>query len=386
MTTGLLNTTATNILTMLNNSTTAAGTALSTSYVNGPMAYQKSVAGSTVLNFPVGNAPDCRPIVLTVTHSNGTLYTYTTTLFNASAHMLGYTFPPSVDKVSDFHYYTIVRTNAAGVNTPATNLVGNQQIQIFFGANDIVTDGTQLTVVKNTFAAPTAWIDIGGMGGPPSSGGADLTGSITSTSSPSAFTSFSTFAIADKIGGGNVLPIGLLDFSAVANNNHVDLDWTTGAESNNSYFTVERSHDGSTFEDVTRVNSQAINGNSSTPLHYAAQDMNPYSGTSYYRLKQTDLNGNTTYSKIIPVSFDRAQTVSIYPNPTRGTVYVGGLDQSEPTLNVEWYDVSGRLLSSEVVPVNGGVATLNPHFNNGVYLMRFMAGGKFRMQSVMIMK
>ncbi|MDP4255739.1 MAG: hypothetical protein Q8938_17135, partial [Bacteroidota bacterium] len=385
MTTGLLNTTATNILTMLNNSTTSAGTALSTSYVNGPMAYQKSTAGSTVLNFPVGNAPDCRPIILTVTHSNGTLYTYTTTLFNASAHMLGFTFPPSVNKVSDVHYYTVVRTNAAGVNTPATNLVGNQQIQIFFGANDIVTDGTQLTIVKNTFGAPTTWIDIGGMGGPAPTG-SNLTGSIISTSSPSAFTSFSTFAIADKIGGSNILPIGLLDFTAEANNNHVDLDWTTGAESNNSYFTVERSHDGSSFEDVTRVNSKALNGNSSTALSYSAQDPNPYSGTSYYRLKQTDLNGVTSYSKIIPVRFDREQTLSVYPNPTRGSVYVGGIDQSETHLKVEWYDVSGRLLSSEDVPVNGGIATLNPHFNNGVYMMRFMAGGKFRMQSIMIMR
>jgi hypothetical protein len=53
---------------------------------------------------------------------------------------------------------------------------------------------------------------------------------------------------------------------------------------------------------------------------------------------------------------------------------------------VEWLDVSGKLLSSENVPVQGGMAVLNPHFNNGVYLLRFMSGGTFRMQSIIIMK
>ena len=53
-TTGLLNTTTSYMLVMLNGSSTASGNALSTSYVNGPMQYQKSSGGASTLNFPIG--------------------------------------------------------------------------------------------------------------------------------------------------------------------------------------------------------------------------------------------------------------------------------------------------------------------------------------------
>ena len=387
LTAGLLNTSTSYILTMLNGSTTAAGTTLSTSYVNGPMRYQKSSAGASTLNFPVGTAPDCRPIILTVNHTNSTLYTYQTQLFNASASALNYTLPPSVSWVSHVHYYTIGRTDAAGTTQPVAGLSGNQQIQIFFSDDDGVQDGSTLTIVKNTYTAPTSWIDIGGMGGPAASGGANLTGSIISTSGPTPFNSFSTFAIANKIGSSNTLPIQLLFFDAKPDNNQVDLSWETATESNNSYFTVEKSKDGTTFEFVTRVNSAAFGGNSSDPLNYTAYDLTPYQGTSFYRLKQTDLDGNSKYSNIIPVNFSRQSPVSVYPNPSPGTVYVSGLPADQASLKVEWYDIGGRLLQQQMASAQGGLVRLDTRFNNGVYVLKFeTADGTVIVKNVLIMK
>jgi Secretion system C-terminal sorting domain len=385
--TGLLNTSTAYILTMLNGSTTAAGTALSTSYVNGPMAYQKSTPGVSTLNFPIGNGPDCRPFILTVNHSTGTLYSYTAMLYDANAALLGYTLPPSVTRVSGMHYYTIARTNAAGASQPFQGLSGNQTIQIFFGANDYVTDGSTLTIVKNTYTATTAWIDIGGTGGPAASGGADLTGSIISTSGPTAFNSFSTFAIANKIGGTNVLPIKLLYFTARPDNSKVDLGWGTATESNNNYFTIERSHDGIIFDSLMRVNSLAFDGTSSTPLDYTAVDPSPLQGTSFYRLKQTDLDGNTQYSTVESVYFGQQTTVSIYPNPSAGTLYVSGLPGDQTTLKAEWYDIGGRLVLQQMVSVQGGIAMLNTHFTNGVYVLKFQsADGTIMAKNVLIMR
>lgn len=387
LSTGLLNTSTAYILTMLNGSTTAAGTALSTSYVNGPMAYQKSTSGVSTLNFPIGNGPDCRPFILTVNHSTGTLYTYTATLYDANPALLGYTLPPSVTRVSNMHYYTIARTNAAGASQPFQGLSGNQTIQIFFGANDYVTDGSTLTIVKNTYTATTAWIDIGGSGGPAANGGADLTGSIISTSGPTAFNSFSTFAIANKIGGANVLPIKLLYFTARPDNSQVDLGWGTATESNNNYFTIERSHDGITFDSLIRVNSLAFDGTSSTPLDYTAVDPSPLQGTSFYRLKQTDLDGNSQYSNVQSVYFGRQTTVSIYPNPSAGTLYVSGLPGDQTTMKAEWYDIGGRLLLQQMVSVQGGVAMLNTHFTNGVYVLKFQsADGTIMAKNILIMR
>jgi hypothetical protein len=386
LTTGLLNTTTTNILTMMNGSSTAAGDALSTSYVNGPMRYRKSSGGLSTLNFPIGKGADCRPVILTINHTSGNLYTYLAELFDASAAALGYTLPPSVDVVSAIHYYTISRVNAAFVSQPTLELSGNQTIQIFFGANDIATDGATLTVVKNTYLNPTKWIDIGGFGGPSYSAGANLTGSITSTSAPTAFNSFSTFALGNKIGGINILPVGLLNFRALPDNNQVDLGWTTSTESNNSYFMIERSKDGVNFEFVQKISTAALNGNSSLPLNYTAQDLNPYTGISFYRLKQTGLDGNSTYSTVVSVSFDKKNVISVYPNPSKGTLYISGA-ASETSLKIEWFDISGRSLLQQIVPVQGGLATLNTQFNNGIYLLKITSSdGSFKLQNVIIMK
>jgi len=387
LTSGLLNTSTTYILTMMNGSTTAPGDALSTSYVNGPMRYQKSSAGASTLNFPIGAGTDSRPVILTVSHTSATLYTYTAQLFNASASALGYILPPSVQFVSHVHYYTIGRTDASGTNQPTAGLSGNQTIQIFFGTDDVVTDGSQLTIVKNTYLAPTAWIDIGGTGAPAYSGGANLTGSIISTSAPTAFNSFSTFAIADKIGGSNVLPMKLLYFNARPDNGQVDLAWATASEWNNDYFTVEKSSDGVNFEFLARINSAAANGNSSLPLYYSAVDQKPNSGTTYYRLKQTDLDGNSTLSNVVSVDFAKMSRISVYPNPSSGTVYIDGLGNAQSSMNVEWFDLGGRILLQQTATVSGGTTRLTTHFDNGVYVLRFQsADGTVITKTILIMK
>jgi hypothetical protein len=383
---GLLYTTTSALLTMLNGSATAAGDATSTSYVCGPMQYQKSTSGISTLNFPIGDSTESRPFILTVNHTNGTLYTYQALLFKASAQALNYTLPLTVDHVSQVHYYTINRT-AAGVSAPTAGLSGNQTIQIFFGADDFVSNGGTLTICKNVFTAPSNWIDIGGMNGPTYSAGANLTGSITSTSSPSVFNSFSTFSLADKINGGNVLPVGLVDFKAIADNSHVDLQWTTTSESNNSYFTIEKSQDASSFNFVAKVATEAPNGNSSSPLNYAAQDRSPYSGVSYYRLKQTDLDGNNKYSAVVAVNFVIKQSLMIYPNPTKGSLYVTGLDINATSLIVQWFDLTGKMLQQSSVAAQGGMASLNTNFNNGMYLLKLISpDGSFTVQNIIILK
>ncbi len=382
---GLLNTTTSHILTMLNGSTTAAGNALSTSYVNGPMQYQKSTVGATTLNFPIGNGADCRPVILTVNHTTGTQYTYQAQLFDASAAALGYTLPPTVTSVSNVHYYTIGRTNAAGVSQPTLDLNGNQTIQVFFGANDGVTDGGNLVIVKNTYLAPTAWINIGGTGGPAYSGGANLTGSVTSTSSPTAFNSFSTFALANPLGGINILPVGLLSFTATPVNDKVMLNWVTSAEIDDSYFAIERSRDGVTFDSLQTIETEAPGGNSAVSLAYTAYDQSPYTGFNYYRLKQVHTDGYVTYSAIDLVKFGAGQNVSVYPNPTTGPVYISGIAKDQESLTAEWFDAGGRSMGQQTVSAQNGTARLDTHFTNGVYFLRLLfADGTIKVQKVIV--
>jgi hypothetical protein len=122
-------------------------------------------------------------------------------------------------------------------------------------------------------------------------------------------------------GGDVVLPIKLLSFDAIPNytKNTVSLEWVTTSEINNDYFSLEKSVDAVNWKAFSQI---AGGGNSNTVLNYSTIDVNPYAGGSYYRLKQTDFDGKTSYSGIRAVNFKRGIKLLIYPNPAKNNVTV----------------------------------------------------------------
>lgn len=93
-------------------------------------------------------------------------------------------------------------------------------------------------------------------------------------------------------------PIELVQFDVRRNQNSVSLNWSTASEKNNAFFTVERSANGIDFNVLSTVSG---NGNSASILKYGYEDFNPIVGKSFYRLKQTDIDGKYTYSDIKPL-------------------------------------------------------------------------------------
>ena len=114
---------------------------------------------------------------------------------------------------------------------------------------------------------------------------------------------------------GYSLPVEFLNVTATADNNKVNVIWSTASETNNNYFTIERSADGISFIPLANVKGA---GNSNTVISYEYVDNNPIKGVSYYKIKQTDYNGNFKYSKTVYVNFSLSGSVySIYPNPVK---------------------------------------------------------------------
>jgi len=109
-----------------------------------------------------------------------------------------------------------------------------------------------------------------------------------------------------------LLPITLTSFNATLTTHGVLLDWSTAMERDNDYFSVERSEDGLVFSEVTRVPSA---GASEAVQHYEAKDPTPFEGTVYYRLRQTDLDGTSTLSHVVPVLSRGRTSTSVHPNP-----------------------------------------------------------------------
>jgi len=158
-----------------------------------------------------------------------------------------------------------------------------------------------------------------------------------------------TLATVDKI--QTPLPVELISFEANANENRVDLEWITASEINNDFFTIERSSDAINWEDVSKINGA---GNSNQTISYYDVDYNPIVGTSYYRLKQTDFNGEYKYSNIVPVKFIKGtsenQLINIFPNPANsGSIVELKFENiTEDEILVVLRDIKGREFYSKI--------------------------------------
>ena len=137
------------------------------------------------------------------------------------------------------------------------------------------------------------------------------------------------------------LPVELLDFNAFASGNHIKLSWITGSEINNDFFTIERSTDGRTFEKVSTING---NGNTSTISKYSFIDQNPFRGINYYRLKQTDFDGQFSFSNIETVDFQIDNEITIYPTLVRDEINIETNLISRGAFNATIVDLNGKIL------------------------------------------
>ena len=192
----------------------------------------------------------------------------------------------------------------------------------------------------------------------------------------SGITSFSEFT---GVGIGTALPIELLDFSAEPTDKVVNLKWITSSEINNSHFTVERSTDGVTFSKVLEMPGA---GNSNTIRTYKAVDESPAMGVSYYRLKQTDFNGDFTYSEWVVVNFTGNEEISlqsVFADRSTGNVFIRCTNPENQNVNVQIFDSGGRIIHSSTQMAastnwNGSVNVGN--LSKGTYVVRVIIAGK----------
>ncbi len=177
------------------------------------------------------------------------------------------------------------------------------------------------------------------------------------------------------VSGTNVvpLPIELIMFKAELNGNSVDINWSTATETNNDYFTIERSADGINFEPIDVVKGA---GNSLDKKYYYLQDKNPIIGVSYYRLKQTDFDKKASYSVIQSISIDKKDKFDfvLYPNPSdkNDDVRLQFFGKENEVMNVLVMDLTGKILSEKEIKLNASAMEVNlsHHFDSGIYFVK----------------
>ncbi|MGB4973315.1 MAG: T9SS type A sorting domain-containing protein [Cyclobacteriaceae bacterium] len=205
----------------------------------------------------------------------------------------------------------------------------------------------------------------------PISGATSLGSSIYQFAGVTAIANNSRFTLGTINTIQTPLPIELVSFSAkLLDKKLVKLDWQTATEVNNDYFTIERSQNGSDWQVMSRVNGA---GNSSSFLTYSIIDSKPYFGISYYRLKQTDFDGQFEYSQISSVNIERSNNslVEIYPNPIIDQIaIVGSSSELEEVIIYNMYGKNVTVLT-QLIENNGTQLIVDvTKLSTGIYYIK----------------
>ena len=170
------------------------------------------------------------------------------------------------------------------------------------------------------------------------------------------------------------LPIELLYFNAFPEQNKiVKTEWSTASETNNDYFSVERSNDAMVFEQVGIVQGA---GNSNTTLNYVFYDEHPFTGISYYRLRQIDFDGQNSYSEIRTVNIQTFEIISIYPNPAGDYIQYNVASDNGGTVIIKMTDIFGREVLQKEETIEQGISERmisTATLSNGSYLLQILS-------------
>jgi len=167
----------------------------------------------------------------------------------------------------------------------------------------------------------------------------------------------------------NPLPVELIDFNVQKlNSTAVDVRWVTSSEINNDFFTIEKSKDLKKWEIVTFVDAA---GNSNEVKNYSYIDNYPYKGVNYYRLKQTDFDGNYKYEDIKTVIFKSNKVnVKLYPNPAVDYIIV---EDIVPITLCEIIDNKGNVCGIyKNIDISNSIKINIMNLNSGLYNIKII--------------
>ncbi|WP_347157566.1 T9SS type A sorting domain-containing protein [Pontibacter chitinilyticus] len=171
------------------------------------------------------------------------------------------------------------------------------------------------------------------------------------------------------------LPVELVYFKGQVASSTGKFQWVTASEKNNDRFEVERSEDGRNFLKIGEVKGH---GNSSSAINYSFIDTNPAPGTNYYRLRQVDTDGTTSFSTVVALAFSSASSqtlsktsqASVYPTfaTTEVTVRVS------EAARIQVLDATGKPITSLTSPASGELILPVQHLQRGVYFVTIYTG------------
>jgi hypothetical protein len=153
------------------------------------------------------------------------------------------------------------------------------------------------------------------------------------------------------------LPVSITHFSGSRQAAINKLTWTTATEINNAGFELQRSADGRSFSKLYFMVSKAGNGGSNSLLQYNYDDVKPFAGNSYYRLKQVDKDGKSQLSNVVVIKGAKPTSLAIssaYPNPAVQQLNLVITSPIATAVLVVITDVAGKIILQQPVTIADG--------------------------------
>jgi hypothetical protein len=198
------------------------------------------------------------------------------------------------------------------------------------------------------------------------------TGTVNSslnTTTKTAITAFSRWTLANK---NSPLPVSLLNFSGDCKDKNAYLTWTTASETNNDYFSVEKSLDMIQWNLLGTVDGA---GSANNQNIYNYTDFDIENNPTYYRLKQTDFNGNSEIFDPISVSCRNSYVeFKVFPNPASNTVYCTIVSETAEKIGIEIINTQGSVINHTETSINEGdnkIAIDLTGFESGLYYVLY---------------
>jgi len=164
-----------------------------------------------------------------------------------------------------------------------------------------------------------------------------------------------------------LLPVELTNWKAELIDSYVELSWLTQSERDNDYFAIQRSSDLNFWETIGFQNGAGTTNEIQT---YSYSDDATLLGTNYYRLKQVDFNGKSTYSKVIAIENSALKDeLQLFPNPAKNSVQIKDINAMDIE-SIRLTNMDGVELRIEAVSTSVGLEINLKEVESGVYLVQ----------------
>ena len=165
----------------------------------------------------------------------------------------------------------------------------------------------------------------------------------------------------------NPLPVTIHSFNATLNTDKVSLNWSTSQESNNKHFIMEKSNDGVNFSFLGKLSGA---GTSTINHNYQLTDIFPFEGANYYRLSQTDADGNTSYFEIKRVNYKSSKNFSSnILNSGNGHIGIAIKTTKSAIVQLAIVDMIGKEILKESFSVSSGATVKSINLKTGAYII-----------------